>query len=538
MTTTNEQPPTPPPDAEQQWVPAPEPATARHRSESDDNGDEDRGHPVGHWITGGTSGLGVAGAELWHAFGMAGLAVGGVVTAAPAAAYGMYKLRGDGKNRSPFGKGGRGQGLGGRRSSARMGSVGLGKGKGPKLTGGRGAKLGGGKGTPLGKGGGPKLGKGTGPKLGKAGAALGGKGAKLFGGRGSKLGGKTVGKGTAGRAGSGTTGRGNRGGAAGNAGGRSSAGGANVRTPKTRLGRAAHAVGRKAAAAAARTKTGQRVTKAVQAAKGASAGGSKSGAGRWSRWNAARRAARARLSKSNNPFVRLFAAPAAGLLALLAMFHERWKRQRAEKAEDETTEETAADPDKKPATEPEKKPEEATADKPRHCQWCGRRIDKGQDQEVVLHGLPFRVCLTCFTRRSEALRQQATPTPDSTPEPGQPIPPRRTMTNQFPLADATAQVEAAAARYWPQTMWQVDQDLEQIHLLPEALANAVQAYTKTLQAAYPLDRVVVEALFRMYTALGQVAVSCMDISKLFKDVHAEDIKRRTAPRIGEDKWNV
>lgn len=110
--------------------------------------------------------------------------------------------------------------------------------------------------------------------------------------------------------------------------------------------------------------------------------------------------------------------------------------------------------------------------------------------------------------------------------------------NQFPLADAAQQVEAAAGRYWPQTMWHVDQDLEQIHLLPEAIANAVQAYTQSLQAAYPIDRVVIEALFRMYTALGQVAVSCMEIPKLFKDVHAEDIKRRTAPRTGEDKWNV
>lgn len=112
------------------------------------------------------------------------------------------------------------------------------------------------------------------------------------------------------------------------------------------------------------------------------------------------------------------------------------------------------------------------------------------------------------------------------------------MSGQCPLSAAAGEVQVTAARYHPQSMWEVDQDLEQIDDLPRFLAQAIQVYTQNLQAAYPINPTVVEALGRAYVALGEVATSMQDIPKLFKQTHEEDIRRRTAPRIGEDKWNV
>lgn len=109
---------------------------------------------------------------------------------------------------------------------------------------------------------------------------------------------------------------------------------------------------------------------------------------------------------------------------------------------------------------------------------------------------------------------------------------------QFPLAAAASEIQTAAARYQPETMWHVDQDMEQIHDLPLHLAQGIQMFTQNLQASYPVHPTVVEALGRMYVALGQIATDAQQIPNLFKQAHADDIKRKTAPRIGEDKWNV
>jgi hypothetical protein len=112
------------------------------------------------------------------------------------------------------------------------------------------------------------------------------------------------------------------------------------------------------------------------------------------------------------------------------------------------------------------------------------------------------------------------------------------MTSQFPLAVAAQQVTAAAASYKPQTMWDVDHDLEEAHTVPLAIAEAFKIYTMTLQNNYPLHPAIVEALGRAYIALGEVSTSMQQTPGLFKQVHADDIRRKTAPRGDESKWNV
>lgn len=110
--------------------------------------------------------------------------------------------------------------------------------------------------------------------------------------------------------------------------------------------------------------------------------------------------------------------------------------------------------------------------------------------------------------------------------------------SQFPLVNAASEIPNVAGRYWPETMWHVDQDLEQVDQLPLAVAQGLQIMTKNLQSAYPIHPAIVEAMGRMYIALGEVAASCAEIPKLFKQLHADDIRRKTAPRPGEHKWNV
>jgi hypothetical protein len=475
------------------------PAPGSDTEDGRDRDGEERGRPVGQWVAAGGSGLSIAGTALYQTTGIVGLAAGAVVAAGGGVAYGAYRLRG----RSAFGKGGRT-----RQTTSRIGSAGrtsgpkFGKG-GPKLfSGGKGGpKLGGGKG-------GPKLGGG------KGGPKLGGKaGKRLGGGKGSTLGGKTGvgpkgrrstsrlgsvgsvgtggrGRGVAGRAGNGALSLAKRGGKSLGAKGQAGLGRWSKSTNDgagllgSTLGRAARKAARKTAAKALGTKVGQRRAEAFKAAQSTAAGAHR---GRWAKLKRARAAAKSAFG-SASPFARWSAGVEAGLIAILALAHGKWRARRARRAGDG----------------------EAT-----------RRINDDVNDESTGAPLP------------------PTPTPDFHSASGRPIPTRRTHPmNQFPLAAAASEIQTAAARYQPENMWQVDLDFEQIHDLPLYMAQAIQIYTQNLQAAYPVNPVVIEALGRMYVALGEIATSAQELPKLFKDVHADDIKKKTAPRIGEDKWNV
>src|SRR5262249_38513167 len=85
------------------------------------------------------------------------------------------------------------------------------------------------------------------------------------------------------------------------------------------------------------------------------------------------------------------------------------------------------------------------------------------------------------------------PPPANQPATGDLIPTVRNHMSECPRVAAAKQVTAAAASYKPQTMWIVDQDLEQVAQVPLAVAEAFKIYTMTLQNNYPIHPAIVEA---------------------------------------------
>lgn len=113
----------------------------------------------------------------------------------------------------------------------------------------------------------------------------------------------------------------------------------------------------------------------------------------------------------------------------------------------------------------------------------------------------------------------------------------RTMT-AFPLAAAAAEVNAAAASHAPADMFQVARELDLLAEVPANVGMALRTYTQRLQGEYPIDQAVVEALGQLYAAHGQLVQMAEEIGPLFRQVHAEDLKREEAPRTNEQAWNV
>ena len=556
MTTPEDTEPAPPPEAE--WVNISDPPA--NRSEPDTT-DEDRGRPIGQWVAGGGSVAALGGAGLFQAFGPVGLAAGAVTAAGGAAAYGYYRVR-SGKARSGF-KMGRTRTT---RSASRLGSAGkgLGKGKGPKLSGGKGPKLGGGRGPKLGKGGGPKLGRGGGKLLGGKGAKLGGgKSGKLGGGRGSKLGGKlgrsTSRLGSAGKSGGKLLGRGGktglglgkRGGKL--LGGKGKAGlgrwskstGAGAGTLGSKFGRGAKKAGGKLGAAALHTKTGQRAGRGFGAAKAAM----RSAAPGKGRWKNMHRAARTAMTSNRNPFARWSASIAAALVVLTAMAHDKWKARHPETPEaknaaagqEPVSDDVIHDADKPRAgkTREQKLNELKLATKEK---WLRETVEAF---EKIRHlCTPAEVEEHMKTRRRyeaeiDELRRLVNPA--GTQDPGVINPThihqRRNMT-AFPLAAGAAEMNAAAASHAPQSMLQVANELDQFGEVPTQVALAVRSYTMRLESDYPIHAAVVEKIQEYAIAEAQLKSIADEIGPLFRQVHAKDLERFEAPRTNEQAWDV
>ncbi|MFB9717758.1 hypothetical protein [Planobispora longispora] len=113
----------------------------------------------------------------------------------------------------------------------------------------------------------------------------------------------------------------------------------------------------------------------------------------------------------------------------------------------------------------------------------------------------------------------------------------RTMST-FPLAATAAEMNAAAASYAPTDMWVVARELDQLTEVPAYVALAIRTYTTRLQAEYPIDPAVVEAIHRLYQAQAQLVSLAEEVGPLFRRVHAEDLRREEAPRTNEPLWNV
>lgn len=108
----------------------------------------------------------------------------------------------------------------------------------------------------------------------------------------------------------------------------------------------------------------------------------------------------------------------------------------------------------------------------------------------------------------------------------------------FPLAAAAAEMNAAAASYAPEDMWAVARELDQLPELPGNVALALRTYTARLQGDYPIHPAVIEKLAQLYLAHTQLVRLAAEVGPLFKQVHADDLKREEAPRTGEPMWNV
>ncbi|MFG1620188.1 hypothetical protein ACGFI3_46205 [Nonomuraea wenchangensis] len=112
------------------------------------------------------------------------------------------------------------------------------------------------------------------------------------------------------------------------------------------------------------------------------------------------------------------------------------------------------------------------------------------------------------------------------------------MSGSFPLVAAAAEMNALAHAYAPVDMWQVSRELDQLPELPANVANSVRAYLVRLQGEYPIHPAVVEKLGQFYAAHRVLITIAQEVGPLFKQIHADDLKREDAPRTNEPLWNV
>ncbi|MEY9210605.1 hypothetical protein NI17_024065 (plasmid) [Thermobifida halotolerans] len=107
-----------------------------------------------------------------------------------------------------------------------------------------------------------------------------------------------------------------------------------------------------------------------------------------------------------------------------------------------------------------------------------------------------------------------------------------------PLVAATAELQAAVTSYVPEDMWEVRQEIRQLPEIAENVALAFRTYVQRLNDNYPIDSRVTEAMFHVFQGFGQVAEAARDVAPLFENLHAEEIRRKDAPRPNEAAWNV
>ncbi|MDH2425809.1 hypothetical protein [Sphaerisporangium sp. TRM90804] len=142
----------------------------------------------------------------------------------------------------------------------------------------------------------------------------------------------------------------------------------------------------------------------------------------------------------------------------------------------------------------------------------------------------------------------ATPQPSPQASPG-PVPtvrarpeisrPRRSiLMSGLPLISASQEMVAVVSRHMPADMWFVEQELNQLFQVPEHVAMALRIYTQNLEAGYPIDARVTAMLGEFYAGIAKHSAMAQDLAAAFSTIHAEDIKRRLAPRINEALWNV
>lgn len=107
-----------------------------------------------------------------------------------------------------------------------------------------------------------------------------------------------------------------------------------------------------------------------------------------------------------------------------------------------------------------------------------------------------------------------------------------------PLLTASTELQSSVVRHVPENMWAVHVELGQLPQVMENVALAFRTYVQRLNDEYPIDSTVTDQMFTLFDQVGKAATSAQEIGKVFEQVHAEDIKRKTAPRRNEQAWNV
>src|SRR5690606_35342073 len=95
-----------------------------------------------------------------------------------------------------------------------------------------------------------------------------------------------------------------------------------------------------------------------------------------------------------------------------------------------------------------------------------------------------------------------TPPRETTPPPaGEEDSPEHTSTTRggrvstFPLLEIAAEMQSAAAKYSPETMWQVIADAEQLPGVIDSVASSIRIYLERLVSEqYPVDTAVIDQL--------------------------------------------
>ncbi|MER7213241.1 hypothetical protein ABT340_39775 [Streptosporangium sp. NPDC000239] len=129
------------------------------------------------------------------------------------------------------------------------------------------------------------------------------------------------------------------------------------------------------------------------------------------------------------------------------------------------------------------------------------------------------------------------PPPSSSPTSSPaPDPQGNPMTNAL-IAHAI-EMPTVASAYESEDMMEVKVDLELLREIPLAVAAAIRIWTENLAADYPLHQDVVEQMMTLYEGFCTLANDADEVSNTFQNAHADDIRRRLEPRVGERKWNA
>src|SRR5690606_16395866 len=142
---------------------------------------------------------------------------------------------------------------------------------------------------------------------------------------------------------------------------------------------------------------------------------------------------------------------------------------------------------------------------------------------------------------------EETPPPRETTSPssGEEDSPEHTSTTRggrvstFPLLEIAAEMQGAAAKYSPETMWQVIADAEQLPGVIDSVASSIRIYLERLVSEqYPVDTAVIDQLGEVYRSLKTAAAQAEEVGPMIRNIHQHDVDRREAPRGDETRWNV